>query len=79
MESIENKVISRIYGHGRGWAFSQIDFVDLGKRSTIDWVLYRLEKRDTISKVLRGVYYYPDESLLLKEQLPVEIPSWEDI
>ncbi len=74
VESIENKVISRIYGHGRGWVFSQIDFSDLGGRSTIDWVLYKLEKRDTINKVLRGLYYYPQESSLLKEQLPVEIP-----
>ncbi len=74
MGSIENKVIARIYGHGRGWAFSQIDFVDLGGRSTIDWVLYKLKKRETIIRVLRGVYYYPQESLLLKEQLPVEIP-----
>ncbi len=55
--------------------FSQIDFSDLGGRSTIDWVLYKLEKRETINKVLRGLYYYPQESSLLKEQLPVEIPQ----
>jgi len=25
MKSTENKVVSRIYGHGRGWVFSQIN------------------------------------------------------
>ncbi len=74
MKSVENKVISRIYGYGRGWVFSQIDFSDLGGRSTIDWVLYKLKNKGTINRVLRGIYYYPQESSLLKEQLPVEIP-----
>jgi len=75
MQSIENKVVSRIYGHGRGWVFSQIDFIDLAKRSTIDWVLYKLKKRKTIIRILRGVYYYPQESSLLDEILPVQIPQ----
>ena len=74
MQSIENKIVARIYGNGRGWVFSQIDFADLGGRSTIDWSLSRLEKRGTIRRLLRGIYYYPQESTLLKEQLPVEIP-----
>ena len=26
LQSIDNKVISRIYGHRRGWAFTKIDF-----------------------------------------------------
>ncbi len=73
--SIENKVLSRIYGHGRGWAFSQIDFLDLGIRSTIDWILYKIEKRQTISKVLRGIYYYPQQSSFLNEEMPVDIPK----
>jgi hypothetical protein len=74
MQSIANKIIARIYGNGRGWVFSQVDFADLGKRSTIDWALYELEKNGTILRILRGIYYYPQESALLKEQLPVEIP-----
>ena len=28
MQSINNKAISRIYGRGRGWAFSPNDFVE---------------------------------------------------
>ncbi len=36
MQSIENKVIARIYGYGRDWFFSRIDFADLGSRQSID-------------------------------------------
>lgn len=74
MQSIINKVVARIYGNGRGWVFSQIDFIDLGSRSSIDWALQTLLKRSTICRILRGIYYYPQESKLLKEQLPPEIP-----
>lgn len=73
MQTIENKVISRIYGHKRGWVFTQIDFMDLGPRGTIDWVLRKLENAGTIKRALRGVYYYPEISTLLKEHLPVNI------
>ncbi len=75
MKSIEDRVIARIYGYGRGWVFSKIDFADLGGLSTIDWVLYKLEKKGTVNRVIRGIYYYPQDSSLLKEQLPVEIPK----
>ena len=27
MQPIEQKILSRIYGRGRGWAFTKIDFV----------------------------------------------------
>lgn len=73
MQSIENKIVSRIYGNGRGWVFSKIDFSDLGGFSTIDWVLYRLVKNGTIGRVMRGIYYYPQKSSLLNENLPIDI------
>lgn len=41
---------------------------------TIDWILTNLEKAATIKRALRGIYYYPQNSSLLNEQLPVEIP-----
>lgn len=73
METLENKVISRIYGNGRGWVFSQIDFLDIGVRPTIDSALSRLEKKGTIVRALRGIYYYPQVSLLIDEPMPPEI------
>lgn len=27
MQPIENKILSRVYGRGRGWAFTKVDFV----------------------------------------------------
>ena len=65
MQSIENKAISRIYGHGRGWCFSQTDFSDLGPRGSIDSALHRLERQGTIRRISRGLYEYPRYSNLL--------------
>ena len=73
MQGIENKIVSRIYGKGRGWAFSKIDFSDLGGLSTIDWALYRLVKNGTIGRVIRGIYYYPQKSSISNEILPIDI------
>jgi Family of unknown function (DUF6088) len=64
-QAIEKRIISRIYGNGRGWAFSQADFADLGARSTIDSALYRREREGIIRRVIRGVYDYPRTSKAL--------------
>ena len=65
-QPIENKIISRIYGNGRGWAFSPADFADLGARSTIDSALHRREREGVIRRVIRGIYDYPRHSKALK-------------
>lgn len=75
MKETSNKILSRIYGHGRGWVFSHVDFADLGSRSTIDWRLHDLVQKGTIRRIIRGIYEYPKESTLLKETLPAEIPK----
>ena len=72
-QTIEHKISSRIYGNGRGWSFSQKDFVDLGSTSTIYRVLHELEKAGTIRRVLRGIYDYPRFSKLLDVALPPDI------
>jgi hypothetical protein len=59
---VDQKVISRIYGHGRGWAFSQADFSGIGTRSAVDLALHRLASQGTIRRVIRGVYDYPRHS-----------------
>jgi len=64
-QSIENRIISRIYGNGRGWAFSQADFADLGTRSAIDSALHRREREGLIRRVIRGIYDYPRQSKAL--------------
>jgi len=61
----EQKVLNRIYGNGRGWAFSQADFADLGVRSTIDSALHRRQAEGLIRRVVRGIYDYPRDSKAL--------------
>jgi len=70
MQTIENKIVSRIYGKGRGWAFTQNDFKDIASRSAIDITLHRLNKKDTIRRATRGVYYYPEIGKLLGKKMP---------
>ena len=69
MQTIENKMVSRIYGHGRGWAFCANDFSAEFGRSTIDWALSRLLAAGTIRRVYRGMYDYPKYSELLQQAL----------
>jgi hypothetical protein len=69
MQSIDNKLVSRIYGHQRGWVFSKSDFLDLGSDAAIRKALSRLETKETIRRVLRGVYDYPRISTLLNEPM----------
>ena len=73
MQSVHNKVLSRIYGNGRGWAFFQKDFSELGSRSAIDNALTRLRRKGPIRRVMRGIYDYPQYSELLREQLSPDL------
>jgi len=64
-QAIEQRILSRIYGNGRGWAFSQADFADLGARSTIDSALHRREGEGVIRRIIRCIYDYPRQSKAL--------------
>lgn len=54
-----NKIISRIYGHGRGWCFTAKDFLDLGSPEAIRINLHRFEKKGVIRRLAHGLYDYP--------------------
>lgn len=73
MQSIENKIYSRICGKGRGWTFSNKDFSDSGRSGTIDLALHRLLKVGKIRRVCRGIYDYPEYSELLQQTLSPDI------
>jgi hypothetical protein len=47
-QTIDSKVLSRIYGHGRGWAFTPSHFRGLGSGAAIDSSLRRLTAAGTI-------------------------------
>jgi hypothetical protein len=61
LQTIDNRVISRIYGTGRGSAFTPNAFLDLGGRDAVDQALSRLAAKGTIRRLARGLYDYPRE------------------
>jgi len=68
-KTIENMIATRVHGKGRGWAFSPKDFSDLGTRASIDVALHRLLAKETIRRVIRGIYEYPRHSEKLNRTL----------
>jgi hypothetical protein len=73
--SIENRMVKVISAHGRAWAFSGKDFARLGSRAGIDIALYRLEKKGMIRRVIRGVYDFPKQSVLLNQVLSPDMDA----
>ena len=71
--STSSRVTRKIYGMGRGWAFSVTDFSTFGSRSAIDVTLHRLLKKGTIRRVTRGIYDYPRQSKRLGGELSPDI------
>jgi len=61
MQTIDAKLKSRIYGSGRGSAFTPNDFLDIGGRDAVDKALSRLAAKKTIRRLARGLYEYPRE------------------
>ncbi len=58
-QSVQNKILARIYGKGSGWVFTPIKFLDLGSRSAVGNVLSRLAAAGTIRRLAFGLYDYP--------------------
>ncbi len=61
MQTIDSRLKTRIYGHGRGAVFTPNDFLDLGGRDAVDKALSRLTARGVIRRLARGLYEYPRE------------------
>ena len=77
MQSIENKVLSRIYGKKRGWEFTPVHFTDLGSPESIRKALQALDGRRVIRRLARGLYDYPKQhpKLGLLTPTPEEIAT----
>ena len=65
MNSITDKITTRIRRRKPGWVFTPRDFLDVGTRAAVDQVLSRLAKQSMIRRLDRGIYYYPKQSKLL--------------
>lgn len=73
MQAIEQKILSRIYGRGRGWAFTKTDFVAGFGEANIHQALSTLARAGTIRRVCHGVYDYPRYSELLGQALSPDV------
>ena len=73
MNSIDNKILSRIYGRGRGFSFSSFDFINEFPINNIDKSLSTLTKEKKIRRISRGLYDYPKYSKLLEKELSPDI------
>lgn len=75
LQSTDKKVISRVYGHKRGWVFTPDDFKDLGSRNAVASALKRYVRKGTIRRLARGIYDYP----VLDSELGVLDPTVDAI
>lgn len=73
MQSVEQKILSRIYGRGRGWAFTKTDFVAGFGEANIHQALSTVARAGKIRRVCHGVYDYPRHSDLLGQALSPDI------
>ena len=60
-QSVDSRILSRIYGSKGGAAFTPSDFLDLGSRRAVDLALHRLVRKKIIHRLARGLYEYPRE------------------
>lgn len=74
-KTTDSQIISRIYGHGRGWVFTPNHFKDLGSRDAIASALKRYKQAGLIRQLARGLYDYPKTD---SELGPLQ-PSTDDI
>lgn len=72
-QTVEQQILARVYGHGRGWVFSPKDFLHLGTRKAVDVALIRLTQAETIRRIIRGIYDYPRFSSFLNEIMGPDI------
>ncbi|MBM4310697.1 MAG: hypothetical protein FJ119_07115 [Deltaproteobacteria bacterium] len=58
-KTVDSQILSRLYGHGRGWVFTPNHFKDLGSRDAIASALKRHKQSGLIRQLARGLYDYP--------------------
>ena len=68
-KTLTSKILQRFRRAETGAVYSPKDFLDLGGRGSISWVLHDLVRRGQIRRVARGLYDYPRTS----ERLGVQI------
>ena len=70
MKTIEELMLKRVRGRGRGSAVTPADFLDLGKRAAVDQGLSRLTRKKMLMRVSRGLYALPEINEWIGEVSP---------
>lgn len=70
---LHDKITGRLNRMGRGNVFTPKDFGDLGSRDAVDQALSRLVKAKSLSRVGRGLYYYPAVNKRLGIAVPPDV------
>lgn len=69
-QTVDQKVIKTIRGHGRGWVFTPRHLASLGSRNAVASALKRYKQSGVITSPARGLYYYPRTDPQLGELEP---------
>jgi hypothetical protein len=67
MQSIENKVFTKIKYGGKGKIYFSADFVKCGTPESVTKALNTLCKKNALIRIARGIYLYPKFSELLND------------
>ncbi len=59
-QTVENKILSRIYGNKRGFVFTPAVFSDSGSYNAVLGILKILCDKGQIRRLARGLYDYPE-------------------
>lgn len=75
IKTVDEQILSRIYGNRRGWVFTPDNFKHLGSRDSIASALKRHKQSGLIRQLARGLYDYPK----IDTELGILEPSAETI
>jgi len=70
MQTMDERVLSRIRRSRQGSVFSPGDFLDLGARSAVGVALHRLAKAGRIRRIRRGLYDLPRQHPIIGQTAP---------
>jgi predicted transcriptional regulator of viral defense system len=59
MQTVDKKILDRMYAGKRGTIRTLDSFLDLGSRGSIDMALGRLVSKGVLRRIGRGIYLYP--------------------
>ena len=70
LQTMNERVLSRIRRSRQGSVFSPCDFLDLGARSAVGVALHRLAKASRIRRIRRGFYDLPRQHPIIGQTAP---------